>query len=76
MDCFVAYAPRNDGGLPAGSIHPSPSSLASNPFTARAQPASFRSRVARLMLGLKRCSSRQLSCAVHLAYRKKAVGAG
>src|SRR6266404_5929799 len=41
--------------------YPSPSSLASKPFTARAQPLSFRSRVAALMFGLKRCSSRQLS---------------
>ena len=39
----------------------SPSSLASTPFTARAQPLSLRSRVAALMPGLKRCSSRQLS---------------
>lgn len=43
------------------SAYSSPSSLASTPFTARAQPASFRSRVASLMFGLKRCSSRQLS---------------
>jgi len=41
--------------------YPSPSSLASSPFTARAQPLSFRSRVAWLIMGLKRCSSRQLS---------------
>jgi hypothetical protein len=41
--------------------HPYPSSLANSPFTARAQPASFRSRVAALMFGLKRRSSRQLS---------------
>jgi Putative beta barrel porin-7 (BBP7) len=41
--------------------HPSPSSLASAPFTALAQPASFRSLVALLIAGLKRCSSRQLS---------------
>src|SRR5712671_729390 len=41
--------------------HPSPSSLASTPFTARAQPASLRSRVAVLIAGLKRRSSRQLS---------------
>src|SRR5260370_39023291 len=39
----------------------SPSSLASAPFTARAQPFNFRSRVAALIAGLKRCSSRQLS---------------
>ena len=39
----------------------SPSSLANNPFTARPHPASFRSRVAALIAGLKRCSSRQLS---------------
>ena len=42
--------------------HPySPSSLANTPFTARAQPASLRWRVAALIAGLKRCSSRQLS---------------
>ncbi len=41
--------------------YPSTSSLANNPFTALAQPASFRSRVALLMFGLKRCSSRQSS---------------
>jgi len=41
--------------------YPSPSSLASKPFTARDQPASLRSRVAALMAGLKRRSSRQLS---------------
>jgi len=41
--------------------YPSPSSLANTPFTARAQPFSLRSRVAALMIGLKRCSSRQLS---------------
>jgi hypothetical protein len=31
--------------------YPSPSSLASSPFTARAQPASFRARVAALIAG-------------------------
>jgi hypothetical protein len=41
--------------------YPSPSSLASAPFTARAHPASFRSLVAVLIAGLKRCSRRQLS---------------
>jgi len=41
--------------------YPTPSSLASTPFTARAQPFNFRSRVVALMAGLKRCSSRQLS---------------
>ena len=44
-----------------GEDHPSPSSLASSPFTARAHPASLRSRVAALIAGLKRYSSRQLS---------------
>jgi hypothetical protein len=43
------------------NAYPSPSSLASTPFTARAQPLSFRSLVAALIAGLKRCSSRQLS---------------
>jgi hypothetical protein len=48
--------------LPDAMIAPySPSSLASTPFTARAHPASFRSRVAWLIAGLKRCCSRQLS---------------
>src|SRR6266568_5197620 len=42
-------------------FYPSPSSLAKVPFTARAQPASFRSLVAALIAGLKRCSKRQLS---------------
>ncbi len=41
--------------------HPSPSSLASTPFTALAQPASFRSRVAADIAGLNLRSSRQLS---------------
>src|SRR6516225_8157955 len=41
--------------------YPSSSSLASTPFTALAQPLSFPSRVGWLMLGLKRCSRRQLS---------------
>jgi hypothetical protein len=40
---------------------PPPSSLSSSPFTALARPASFRSRVAALIAGLKRCASRQLS---------------
>ncbi len=38
-----------------------PGSLASTPFTACAQPLSLRVRVASLITGLKRCSSRQLS---------------
>lgn len=46
------------GGHPGSS---SPGSLASRPFTARLQPLSLRCRVASLMFGLKRCSSRQLS---------------
>jgi len=52
-----------EGGKPGddGWAYPSPSSLAKSPFTARAQPASLRSRVALLMAGLKRRSSRQLS---------------
>src|SRR5260370_11465996 len=41
--------------LPPGVPY-SPSSLAKSPFTARAHPANFRSRVAALMLGLNRCS--------------------
>jgi hypothetical protein len=41
--------------------HPSPSSLASTPRTARAQPFNLRSRVAALMFGLNLRSSRQLS---------------
>ena len=40
---------------------PYPSSLAKSPFTALAHPASLRSRVAWLIAGLKRRSSRQLS---------------
>jgi hypothetical protein len=43
------------------ALYPSPSSLASTPFTALAQPFSLRSRVALLIAGLKRCSRRQLS---------------
>jgi putative endonuclease len=59
---FRACAKRAHPGMTKReSCHPSPSSLANTPFTARAHPASFRSRVAWLMLGLKRCSSRQLS---------------
>src|SRR6266576_1259764 len=52
---------RTHSMMTTGKYYPSPSSLASNPFTARAHPASFRSRVAWLMAGLKRCSRRQLS---------------
>jgi len=56
MDSGLALrAPRND----AGKITPPPSSFASTPFTARAQSSSFRSRVAWLMFGKKRCASRQ-----------------
>jgi hypothetical protein len=47
--------------MTAGKLYPSPLSLAKAPFTARAQPFSFFSRVAAPMAGLKRRSSRQLS---------------
>src|SRR5882724_11837958 len=52
---------RSRAGMTTGKYYPSPSSLASSPFTARAQPLSLRSRVAWLIAGLKRCSRRQLS---------------
>jgi len=52
---FRQYEARDRDRVPYSS------SLASTPFTAFAQPFNFRSRVAWLMLGLKRCSRRQLS---------------
>ena len=51
----------DDWSMTPKRAYPSPSSLASNPFTARAHPASFRSRVAADIAGLNRRSSRELS---------------
>jgi hypothetical protein len=54
----LAPAPRCGNAPPSATPL---ESLASRPCTARLQPFSFRVRVGTLMLGLKRCSSRQLS---------------
>ena len=63
---FLSVSRKKEGktwitGSSPEKYYPSPASLANSPFTARAHPASLRSRVAWLIAGLKRCSSRQLS---------------